>query len=55
MEFKRFTEILDVGYDHATKQLGDWGKAGKLPTGTEGQVTLQKVQKRGQSIRRNSI
>ncbi|KAK4057788.1 phosphatidylcholine and lysophosphatidylcholine phospholipase [Microbotryomycetes sp. JL221] len=55
MEFKRFLEILDVGYEHAHKQLIEWIKAGKMPTGTEGQVTMQKVQKRGQSIRRNSI
>ncbi|KAK4055464.1 phosphatidylcholine and lysophosphatidylcholine phospholipase [Microbotryomycetes sp. JL201] len=55
MEFKRFLEILDVGYEHATKQLSEWSKAGKLPTGTEGRMTIEKVQKRGQSIRRNSI
>ncbi|KAM0789045.1 hypothetical protein ACM66B_003110 [Microbotryomycetes sp. NB124-2] len=55
MEFKRFLEILDVGYEHATKQLSEWSKKGKLPTGTEGKMTIEKVQRRGQSIRRNSI
>lgn len=55
MEFKRFTEILEVGSEHAKKQLAEWAAAGKLPTGTEGEISASKVQKRGQSIRRNSI
>lgn len=55
MEFKRFTEILEVGGEHAVKQLDEWAGEGKLPTGTEGEISSQKIQKRGQSIRRNSI
>lgn len=55
MEFKRFPELLDIGFDHAQKLIADWAKKGELPTGTEGEISAQKIQKRGQSIRRNSI
>ncbi|GAA6058867.1 hypothetical protein JCM10212_002811 [Sporobolomyces blumeae] len=55
MEFKRFTEILDVGSDFAKGLLSEWDAKGELPTGLEGDVKNQKIEKRGQSIRRNSI
>ncbi|GAA5904627.1 uncharacterized protein JCM6883_003846 [Sporobolomyces salmoneus] len=55
MEFKRFTEILQVGSDFSKGLLTEWDSKGELPTGLEGDVTNQKAQKRGQSIRRNSI
>ncbi|GAA6007388.1 hypothetical protein JCM10207_006324 [Rhodosporidiobolus poonsookiae] len=55
MDFKRFLEILDVGSDFATQLLAEWAAEGKLPTGMEGDVAPAKKQKRGQSIRRNSI
>nr|CRX79253.1 hypothetical protein ls5931a1_00061 [Leucosporidium scottii] len=55
MEFKRFPELLDIGFDHAQKLISGWAKKGELPTGTEGEISAQKIQKRGQSIRRNSI
>jgi lysophospholipid hydrolase len=56
MEFKRFTEILKVGSDFSTSLLNDWEGKSELPTGLEGDVSgNQKAQKRGQSIRRNSI
>ncbi|GAA5957475.1 hypothetical protein JCM21900_002678 [Sporobolomyces salmonicolor] len=55
MEFKRFNEILEVGSKFATDLLSEWASKGELPTGLEGEVTPLKVEKRGQSIRRNSI
>lgn len=55
MEFKRFTEILQVGSEFSKGLLSEWDSKGELPTGLEGDVTNQKAQKRGQSIRRNSI
>ncbi|BGP15400.1 phosphatidylcholine and lysophosphatidylcholine phospholipase [Rhodosporidiobolus nylandii] len=55
MEFKRFTEILEAGSEFATELLSEWAAKGELPTGMEGDVAAQKKQKRGQSIRRNSI
>ncbi|CEQ42560.1 SPOSA6832_04388 [Sporobolomyces salmonicolor] len=55
MEFKRFSEILEVGSKFATDLLSEWASKGELPTGLEGEVTPLKVEKRGQSIRRNSI
>lgn len=55
MEFKRFPELLEVGETTARKMLADWAKDGKLPTGTEGEISTERVQKRGQSARRNSI
>jgi lysophospholipid hydrolase len=55
MEFKRFPELLVVGFDTATRMLKDWAKEGKLPTGMVGEISAEKVKKRGQSIRRNSI
>jgi hypothetical protein len=55
MEFKRFTEILAVGEEFAVDLLAEWAGKGMLPTGLEGDVSTQKKQKRGQSIRRNSI
>ncbi|GAA5859717.1 hypothetical protein JCM8547_006997 [Rhodosporidiobolus lusitaniae] len=55
MDFKRFLEILDVGSDFAADLLADWRGKGMLPSGLEGEVSSQKKQKRGQSIRRNSI
>ncbi|GAA5937198.1 lysophospholipase [Sporobolomyces koalae] len=55
MEFKRFTEILQVGSEFSKGLLTDWDSKGELPTGLEGDITNQKAQKRGQSIRRNSI
>ncbi|GAA5864459.1 hypothetical protein JCM1840_000507 [Sporobolomyces johnsonii] len=55
MEFKRFNEILEVGSKFATDLLSEWAGKGELPTGLEGEVTPPKVEKRGQSIRRNSI
>ncbi|GAA5909018.1 hypothetical protein JCM6882_004969 [Rhodosporidiobolus microsporus] len=54
MEFGKFLEILDVGADFATEILTEWAAKGVLPTGMEGNAP-QKKQKRGQSIRRNSI
>ncbi|GAA5976276.1 hypothetical protein JCM11641_001102 [Rhodosporidiobolus odoratus] len=55
MDFKRFLEILDVGSEFANELLNEWAAKGQLPTGMEGDVSQQKKQKRGQSIRRNSI
>ncbi|BGP47447.1 phosphatidylcholine and lysophosphatidylcholine phospholipase [Rhodotorula kratochvilovae] len=55
MEFKRFGEILAVGSEFASSLLDEWAEKGELPTGMEGDVEPVKKQKRGQSIRRNSI
>ncbi|GAA6055892.1 hypothetical protein JCM3770_002347 [Rhodotorula araucariae] len=55
MEFKRFGEILAVGGEFASSLLDEWADKGELPTGMEGDVEPVKKQKRGQSIRRNSI
>jgi hypothetical protein len=55
MEFKRFPELLDIGFDHARELIAKWAKDGELPTGTEGEISEHKIRKRGQSIRRNSI
>lgn len=56
MDFKKFLDILRVGADFADSLLDEWKEQGKLPTGLEGDVSAaQKKQKRGQSIRRNSI
>ena len=55
MEFKRFTEILDVGSEFANSLLDEWAADKKLPTGMEGDAVAPRTQKRGQPIRRNSI
>lgn len=55
MDFKRFGEILDVGSEFANSLLDEWAAKGELPSGTEGDVAVGKKQRRGQSIRRNSI
>ncbi|KDE07905.1 hypothetical protein MVLG_01815 [Microbotryum lychnidis-dioicae p1A1 Lamole] len=55
MEFKRFGELFEIGQAHAKELLTKWGKEGQLPTGTVGEISAAKVQKRGHSIRRNSI
>ncbi|KAM0746509.1 patatin-domain-containing protein [Meredithblackwellia eburnea MCA 4105] len=55
MEFKRFEEILTIGYNTAKEMIADFVKSGKLPTGTEGDISAEKIRKRGQSARRNSI
>ncbi|GAA5861134.1 hypothetical protein JCM3774_002201 [Rhodotorula dairenensis] len=55
MEFKRFTEILEVGSDFANTLLDEWAAEKKLPTGMEGDALAARKQKRGQPIRRNSI
>ncbi|KWU47420.1 patatin-domain-containing protein, partial [Rhodotorula sp. JG-1b] len=55
MEFKRFTEILDVGSEFANSLLDEWAADKKLPTGMEGDAVAPRKQKRGQPIRRNSI
>ncbi|GAA6035727.1 hypothetical protein JCM8097_005671 [Rhodosporidiobolus ruineniae] len=55
MEFKRFPEILAVGDEFATDLLAEWAGKGMLPTGMESDAPAPKKQKRGQSIRRNSI
>lgn len=55
MEFKRFPELLAIGLQEGKKMIAEWVANGKLPTGTESEITARKVQKRGQSVRRNSI
>ncbi|KPV72156.1 uncharacterized protein RHOBADRAFT_39615 [Rhodotorula graminis WP1] len=55
MEFKRFPEILGAGLEFANELLDEWRDKGELPTGMEGDGEPVKKQKRGQSIRRNSI
>ncbi|GAA5986855.1 hypothetical protein JCM10908_000923 [Rhodotorula pacifica] len=55
MEFKRFTEILEVGSEFANGLLDEWASEKKLPTGMEGDAVAPRKQKRGQPIRRNSI
>jgi len=55
MEFKSFAKILQVGLESAKKMITEFASEEKLPTGMESDVSLQVTQKRGQSIRRNSI
>lgn len=55
MEFGRFLELFDIGISAGKKLLDDFDKKGMLPTGMEGEVEQGKVEKRGQSVRRNSI
>ncbi|TNY20475.1 hypothetical protein DMC30DRAFT_352286 [Rhodotorula diobovata] len=55
MEFKRFPEILGAGLEFANELLDEWRDKGELPSGMEGEGEPVKKQKRGQSIRRNSI
>jgi len=55
MEFKRFSELLQIGVVEGKRMLAEWAEVGLLPTGTEGEISAQKVKKRGQSARRNSI
>lgn len=55
MEFSRFLELVDLGYASAKTMLADFAKDGKLPTGMESDVSMEVIQKRGQSMRRNSI
>jgi len=55
MEFKRFPEILGAGLEFANELLDEWRDKGELPSGMEGDGEPVKKQKRGQSIRRNSI
>lgn len=55
MEFKRFEELLEIGHVTGKKMLLDWAEEGKLPTGTEGEISPERVKKRGQSARRNSV
>lgn len=43
-----------MGFSTAKQMLADWSKEGKLPTGTEGDLSPV-IKKRGQSMRRNSI
>lgn len=33
MQFGKFTEIMDVGYQAAQKMITQWKKEGKIPTG----------------------
>ena len=55
MEFKRFSELLEVGHATAKEMLGDWARLGKLPTGTEGEISHEQFLKRSKRVRRNSI
>ena len=54
LEFSRFADLLDVGFDAASTFIAGWEKEGKLPNGMEGNVSAP-MRKRGQSMRRNSI
>ena len=54
LEFSRFADLLDVGFNAASTFISGWEKEGKLPNGMEGNVSAP-MRKRGQSMRRNSI
>jgi len=58
LEFKRFAELMEIGYETAKGMFKDWDTQGKLPSGLEGapsELAGVEGKKRGKSIRRNSI
>ena len=56
LEFGKYSEILQVGYDSMVRALRDWDAAGRLPTGVEPGARRQSTRhRRGMSARRNSI
>ncbi|KAI0068052.1 patatin-domain-containing protein [Artomyces pyxidatus] len=56
LQFGKFEEIQEKGYQEALKMLGKWDEEGKLPSGyIEGDDSILKQKKKGQSARRNSI
>ena len=59
MQFGKFTEIMDVGYESAKKLLAQWQKEGKIPSGmVDDGRNNDSVGGRpgaGKPIRRNSI
>ena len=59
MQFGKFSEIMEVGYQAAQKQIKQWRKEGKIPTGLadagKGQASSVGRPGAGKAIRRNSI
>lgn len=55
MEFKRFDEVFQLGRKAGNEMIDQFAREGKVPTGLEGNVSAEKIKKRGQSARRNSI
>jgi len=56
LQFGKFEEIQEKGYQEALKFLEKWDEEGKLPTGLiEEKGSVRKTKKKGQSARRNSI
>lgn len=57
LEFGKFTEISQIGYQAASKFLDEWTAQGVLPTGIEGGAEGDPAQRRsrGKAARRNSI
>jgi lysophospholipid hydrolase len=55
LQWGKFEEIQEKGYQAAMEMLGRWEQEGKLPLGfIEGNKSNEK-RKKGQSARRNSI
>ncbi|KAI0049281.1 patatin-domain-containing protein [Auriscalpium vulgare] len=56
LQWSKYEEIQQKGYEEALKMLEKWEEEGKLPSGyIEGKDAVQKGKKKGQSARRNSI
>ncbi|KAF8580428.1 patatin-domain-containing protein [Ramaria rubella] len=58
MQFSKFEEIQERGYQAALELLDEWDRAGRLPTADEETVEAKEAslgRKRGRTLRRNSI
>lgn len=56
LEFGKYSEILQVGYESMVQAIHDWDRAGRLPTGVEvGPHRRSSRRRRGVAARRNSI
>lgn len=57
MQFGKYDELVEVGYQAGLKVLDEWKEQAKLPSGFEDEhKVLEKSKKRkGRSLRRNSI
>lgn len=58
LEFGKYSEILQVGYDSMVDAIQKWDREGRLPTGVEAGLNVpsqHRKRRRGVSARRNSI
>lgn len=53
LQFARYDEIVEVGYQSGLKVIAQWESEGRLPNSLEEGV--EQVKRRGRGLRRNSI